>query len=67
MNAIAANKRFMLRGGGTGGVRGGRTPLEFEIYLVIFLKNRKKRGFFSIGPPLGKNRSLALALAHVLM
>ena len=42
--------------GGSGGVG---PPLEFEIYLVNFLKNRKKKGFFSIGPPLGKNRSSA--------
>ena len=42
--------------GGSGGVG---PPLEFEIYLVNFLKNCKKRGFFSIGPPLGKNRSSA--------
>ena len=32
------------RGGG-----GGRTPLEFEIYLVNFVKDRKEKGFFSIG------------------
>ena len=44
--------------GGSGGVG---PPLEFEIYLVNFLKNCKKRGFFSIGPPLGKNRSSAPA------
>ena len=49
----------ILRGGGTGGVRGGRTPLELEIYLVKFLKIRKKIFFLSIGPPLGKNRSPA--------
>lgn len=42
--------------GGSGGVG---PPLEFEIYLVKFLKNCKKKGFFSIGPPLGKNRSSA--------
>ena len=42
--------------GGSGGVG---PPLELEIYLVKFLKIRKKNFFFSIGPPLGKNRSLA--------
>ena len=42
--------------GGSGGVG---PPLEFDIYLVNFLKNREKKGFFSIGPPLGKNRSSA--------
>ena len=51
---------FLLSGaaepGGSGGVG---PPLEFEIYLVNFLKNREKKGFFSIGPPLGKNRSSA--------
>ena len=41
---------------GPGGVG---PPLELEIYLVKFLKIRKKNFFFSIGPPLGKNRSLA--------
>ena len=44
--------------GGSGGVG---PPLEFEIYLVNFLKNREKKGFFSIRPPLGKNRSSAPA------
>ena len=42
--------------GGSGGVG---PPLELEIYLVKFLKIRKKKFFFSIGPPLGKNRSPA--------
>ena len=44
--------------GGSGGVG---PPLEFEIYLVNFLKNWEKKGFFRIGPPLGKNRSSAPA------
>ena len=48
--------------GGSGGVG---PPLEFEIYLVNFLKNRKKKGFFSIGPPLGKNRSSAPVYVHI--
>ena len=42
--------------GGSGGVG---PPLELEIYLVKFLKIRKKNLFFSMGPPLGKNRSSA--------
>ena len=42
--------------GGSGGVG---PPLELEIYLVKFLKIRKKKLFFSMGPPLGKNRSSA--------
>ena len=42
--------------GGSGGVG---PPLELEIYLVKFLKIHKKKIFFSIGPPLGKNRSSA--------
>ena len=42
--------------GGSGGVG---PPLKLEIYLVKFLKIRKKNFFFSIGPPLGKNRSPA--------
>ena len=41
----------ILRGGGTGGVRGVGPPLELEIYLVKFLKIRKKIISFSIGPP----------------
>ena len=49
------------RSGGTGGVRGVGPPLELEIYLVKFLKIRKKEIFFSIRPPLGKNRSPAPA------
>ena len=54
------NPRYTGAGepGGSGGVG---PPLEFEIYLVNFLKNREKKGFFSIGPPLGKNRSSAPA------
>ena len=49
--------------------QGGRTPLELEIYLVKFLKINKKNFFFSIGPPLGKNRSPApghgtMAMVH---
>ena len=31
------------------------------------MKNRKKRGFFSIGPPLGKNRSSAPVHLHFVM
>ena len=46
-------------GGGTGGSGGVGPRLELEIYLVKFLKIRKKKIFFSIGPPLGKNRSPA--------
>ena len=42
------------RGGGTG------PSLEFEIYLVNFLKNHKKKGFL-YRTPLGKNRSSAPA------
>ena len=38
----------IIRGGGTGGVG---PPLELDIYLLKFLKNRKKKFFFSIGPP----------------
>ena len=34
-------------------------PLEFEIYVVKISKIRKFNYFFSIGPPLGKNCSLA--------
>ena len=45
--------------GGTGGSGGVGPRLELEIYLVKFLKIRKKNFFFSIGPPLGKNRSPA--------
>ena len=37
------------------------TPLELEIYIVKISKIRKKFFFLSIGPPLGKNRSLAPA------
>ena len=36
---------YILRGGGTGGSGGVGPPLEFEIYLVNFLKNRKKGVF----------------------
>ena len=46
-------------GGGTGGSGGVGPRLELEIYLVKFLKIRKKKIFFSIGHPLGKNRSPA--------
>ena len=42
--------------GGSGGVG---PPLELEIYVVKISKSRKKNFFLSIGPPLGKNRSLA--------
>ena len=46
-------------GGGTGGSGGVGPRLELEIYLVKFLKINKKKFLFSIGPPLGKNRSPA--------
>ena len=42
--------------GGSGGVR---PPLELEIYIVKISKIRKIYFFLSIGPPLGKNCSLA--------
>ena len=42
--------------GGSGGVG---PPLELEINVVKISKSRKKNFFLSIGPPLGKNRSLA--------
>ena len=42
--------------GGSGGVG---PPLELEIYIVKISKIRKIYFFLSIGPPLGKNRSLA--------
>ena len=45
------------RAGGPGGVWGGRTPLELQIYRIKFLKIGKIIFFPSIGPPLGKNRS----------
>ena len=45
----------MIRGGGTGG--GGGPPLEFEIYLVKFLKNSKKKFFLELEK--SKNRSSA--------
>ena len=42
-----------------GGSEGVRPPLELEIYIVKISKIRKIYFFLSIGPPLGKNRSLA--------
>ena len=42
--------------GGSGGVG---PPLELEIYIVKISKIRKIIFLISIGPPLGKNRSLA--------
>ena len=42
--------------GGSGGVG---PPLELEVYVVKILKIRKFNYFSSIGPPLGKNCSLA--------
>ena len=49
----------MFRGQGTGGSGGVGPPLELEIYIVEISKIRKIIFFISIGPPLGKNRSLA--------
>ena len=71
-HVIYLGRNSQLTGAGDPGGSGGvGPPLEFEIYLVNFLKNRKKRGFFSIGPPLGKNRSSAPAyngcqMGHIL-
>ena len=53
------------RGGGTGGVRGGRTPPRIrDLFSKIFEKSQKKN-FFSIGPPPGKNRSPAPENDHL--
>ena len=49
-----------------GGSEGVRPPLELEIYIVKILKIRKIIIFISIGPPIGKNRSLAPAHVQFL-
>ena len=54
------DKVLIYRGGGTGGVG---PPLELEIYLVKFLKIRKKK-FFLVSDPPGKNRSPAHGYDH---
>ena len=56
----------MNRGGGTGGVRGGRTPPRIRDLFSKIFENSQKKIFFSIGPPLGKNRSPAPAHKQTL-
>ena len=58
INFSIKNKQGPGPGGG-GGVGGGRTPPRIRDLLVKILKIRKIIFFISIGPPLGKNRSLA--------
>ena len=41
------------------GIQGVGPLLELEVYVVKISKIRKFNYFFSIGPPLGKNCSLA--------
>ena len=49
----------MDRGGGTGRVRGGSDPPRIRDLFSKIFENSQKKIFFSIGPPLGKNRSHA--------
>ena len=61
-HAIALQIMQYVQGpGNRGGLGGVRPPLELENYIVKISKIRKIYFFLSIGPPLGKNRSLAPA------